>query len=106
MFKVSRVGQDLDAAALLIRNSPTFMVVSLDGGFRRKMKRKRKRKGRNKTRALLCNLRETHGWSTTAGHDRNRQKHKQTDNKRDNSSTKNTRRYIFRFPRRGSTCSS
>lgn len=74
MFKVSRVGQDLDAAALLIRNSPTFMVVSLDGGFRRKMKRKRK--GRNKTRALLCNLRETHGWSTTAGHDRNRQKHK------------------------------
>ena len=67
MFKVSRVGQDLDAAALLIRNSPTFMVVSLDGGFRRtrKRKRKRKRKGKRKnrirTRPLLASLRELHG---------------------------------------------
>ena len=33
VFKVSRVGQDLEAAALLIRNSPSFMVISLDGGW-------------------------------------------------------------------------
>lgn len=36
MFKVSRVGQELDVAALLIRNSASFMVVGLDGAFKRK----------------------------------------------------------------------
>lgn len=52
MFKVSRVGQDLDAAALLIRHSASFLVVSLDGAFKR----------RKKTKPLLCKMREAHTW--------------------------------------------